>query len=388
MQLRSVCVVLILLSGVAGLAQEPAAKVIFPSDLDQWKAEVIVGRPGNYSFVQGPAKTGGVAGTGHIAFDKAGNIYSACGTFIQVVSKDGVARVLAGTPGISGCTDGPAEKATFGSAIDLAISKDDVLYVVDEISLALRRVEKKSDAWQVTTVAGVPGKRGHKDGPGKEALFETPFDSVAVSDEGVVYTMDSNWLRKFENGVVTTLNAGTGPANGPLAKAQFNRAMSGGAALSFGNNGELYVSDRWNQAIRKVDFKTGEVSTFCGAEPDAKWGGPFDGPVLQARFHPGGGPYQVVYVRKQGFLLAKAADEDTLRIIRDGQMMTFGFTGGENIKNAAEGPIRSLIGGYVAPVGEDADGNIYVGTNHRVGQMIRKVVKSAASEAPKNEKVE
>jgi hypothetical protein len=360
----------------AALAQAPGPKVVFPDDMDQWRAEVVVGRPGNYAFVQGPATESGLAGSGHIAFDGAGNMYAACGTFVQVVTKDGTVRVLAGNPGIGGCSDGPASRATFASAIDLAITRDGALYVVDEVSLALRRVEKTADGWRVTTVAGVPGQRGHRDGPGGQALFDTPFDSVAVGDDGVVYTMDGDWLRKFENGTVTTLNAGSGSANGPLAQAQFRRAMSGGGCLSFGNDNQLYVADRWNQAVRRVDLKKGEVTTFVGAEPGAPWGGPWDGPALKARFHPGGGPYQVLYARKHNFLLAKAADEDTMRIVRDGAMMTFGFTGGGDANRQAEGPIRSLFGGYVTPVGEDADGNIYVGNNHRVGQLIRKVTRS------------
>lgn len=64
--------------------------------------------------------------------------------------------------------------------------------------------------------------------------------------------MDANWLRKFENGVVTTLNAGTGSANGPLTKAQFNRWMSQGAALSFGASdgagGAILAWERQNPA--------------------------------------------------------------------------------------------------------------------------------------------
>jgi len=364
----------------AAPAQEPRPGVIFPDDLDRWHARIVVGRPGNFTFVQGPALEGGVAGRratgpGHIVFDHEGNMVAACDTFIQVIGRDGTARVLAGTPGIGGYTDGPAAKATFAGARDLAMDKDGAIYVVDEINQVLRKLQKQSGAWQVTTVAGVPGERGHRDGPARQALFDTPFDSVAVSDDGTVYLMDANWLRKFDGSTVTTLNAGTGSANGPLAKAQFNRWMSQGAGLTFGNDGELYVADRWNMAVRKVDLKRGEVTTFCGAEPGAEWGRPRDGPALEARFHGGGGPYQVLFVRKHGFLLAKSADEDTMRIIKDGRMMTFGFTGGNSPRRPLEGPIRSLAGGYVTPIGEDAEGNIYVGNNNRIGQMIRKVTK-------------
>jgi len=272
----------------AAPAQEPRPGVIFPDDLDRFHAEIVVGRPGNFTFARGPALESGVAGRratgpGHVVFDREGNMYAACDTFIQVVTRD-----------------------------------------------------------------------------------------------GTVYLMDANWLRKFDGSTVTTLNAGTGSANGPLATAQFNRWMSQGAGLTFGNDGELYVADRWNMAVRKVDLEKGEVTTYCGAEPGAEWGRPRDGPALEARFHGGGGPYQVLFARKHGFLLAKSADEDTMRIVKDGRMMTFGFTGGNSSRRALEGPIRSLAGGYVTPIGEDAEGNIYVGNNNRIGQIIRKVTKEPA----------
>lgn len=360
-------------------AAAPESKVIFPEDIDSWRAAIVVGCPGNYELIQGPALEGGLAGRrdtgpGHIAIDSRGNLYAACGTFIQVVTAEGSARILAGTPGLAGHADGPAWKAAFADARDIAMPDDDTMYVADDINCALRRLDRRADGWHVTTAAGVPGRRGHRDGPADQALFDASFDSVAVSDSGVVYTMDGDWLRRLEKGVVTTLNAGTGSDNGPLARAGFRRAMSQGACLSFGDGNQLYVADRWNMAIRRVDLDKGEVSTFAGAEPGAPKGSPRDGPALEARFHGGGGPYQVVCVRRGGFVLAKSADEDTLRIVKDGRMMTFGFVGGDRSKDW-EGPIRSLHGGYVTPVYADRDGSVYVANNTRGGQVIRKVTR-------------
>jgi hypothetical protein len=105
-------------------------------------------------------------------------MYAACETFIQVVGRDGSARVLAGTPGIGGCTDGPAAKATFAGARDLAMDKSGAIYVVDEINQVLRKLQKKSGAWHVTTVAGVPGERGRRHDE------RAPNDSTGLTIKG------------------------------------------------------------------------------------------------------------------------------------------------------------------------------------------------------------
>lgn len=339
------------------------AKVIMPDDIDTWTVDVFC--HGGGSFVQGPKLEGAAAGK--IVFDSKGNGFVACGTFIEMVTRDGAVRLLAGTPGIGGNTGGPAWKASFSGACDLALADDNTLYVIDGINFTLRRLTRQADgSWSVETVAGQPGKLGHHDGRGAEVLFDAPFDSMAISDDGVVYTLDHDWLRKFENGVVTTLNAGTGRADGPLEKAQFSRIMGAGLGLSFDNEGNLYVGDRWNMAIRKVNLKKGEVTTYAGKLPGASGGGPFDGPEFEGRFHPGGGPCSLVYNRKYNFLVAIAADEGALRYIKDGWIKTFGMQG-----KAYTGPLRSVSGG--GPIGVDKDGNIYLGSREGGIRVIRKV---------------
>ena len=52
----------------------------------------------------------------------------------------------------------------------------------------------------------------------------------------------------------------------------------------------LFVADKANIAIRKVDLKTGMVTTFAGRGPGDPRGEPRDGKALEAGFHPGGGP--------------------------------------------------------------------------------------------------
>jgi hypothetical protein len=349
----------------ASAAQEKKAEgkkarkqdVIMVDDVDDWRVEWFCGGPNASGGAQGPREECAVGGT--LVFDSKGNGYVSSGTFIRMIPAEGPVRIIAGTPGVKGCTDGPAWKATFSGAKDL-VMHDDILYVLDSTNLAVRKMEERDGRWHTETIAGVPGKKGHRDGPAREALFQLPFDGIAVDEDGVIYLLDGNWLRKLENGQVMTLNAGTGRNDGPLHQAGFNRAMGSSRALTYAGEGILYVGDRWNHAVRKVDLKKREVTTFAGVLPDEKKGPTKDGPAFEARFHPGGGPCTVAFNRKYGFLLVKAADEgNRIRWIKDGMVRTFGGFAGKKEKRPLVGPLRSIAGGGVC--GMDREGNVYLG---------------------------
>jgi hypothetical protein len=364
--IRCTAALLLLLALSASLARS-AETYIVADDIDQWHVERFSGHPGVRGFLQGPKLE--AAASGILAFDSKGNAYVACGTFIQIITRDGQARILTGTPGVTGNTDGPPWKTTFGAATDIALAGDGRLFVVDGANFTLRRIEKRDDGlWHTETVAGVPGVQGHRDGPGAQALFATPFDSVAVDENGVVYTLDGNWLRKFENGTMTTLNGGTGRRNGALRQALFDRIMGGRSCLAYDGKGNLYVGDRWGMAVRKVDLQKKVVTTVAGCQPGVKKGRPKDGPALDARFHPGGGPVVVFYNRKHDFVIVRSADEGgRIRRIGGGWMKTFGPGPGK--KTALAGPWRNAVGG--SPCGVDGDGNVYV-AGSRIIRVVRR----------------
>ena len=345
-----------LLAGAAAFALPPG--YILTEDIDDWEVRPFCGSPLVRFFLQGAKLEGGASGI--VVFDSQGTAYVACGSFIQVVTPAGSARILTGAPGVTGSTDGPPWKTTFGDAYDIAIADDETLYVVDRVNFTLRRIRKRADGvWHTSTVAGVPGKKGHRDGPAKQALFTVPFDGIAMGEDGAVYLLDGNWLRKLENGVVTTLNAGTGRRDGPLREAKFDRIMGGRHTLTADGRGNLYVADRWSMSIRKVDLKAKTVTTIAGVRPGEQKGRPKDGPALAARFHPGGGPVVVFYNRKHDFLLVRSADEGgRIRKIAGGFVKTFGPAPGGG-QRPLVGPWRGAAGG--SPAGVDAKGNVYIG---------------------------
>jgi hypothetical protein len=344
---------------------------ILADDIDEWRAEVFVGNRNVKGFVQGDKLAAGAGGV--IEIDSRGNAFVACGSFIQFVSKDGVARVLAGSPGVTGNTDGPPWRATFGSAVDIAMASDTLFYVADAANFTIRKLEKQADGvWHTTTIAGVPGKQGHRDGPGAKALFKTPLDSIEVDEHGVVYVLDGDWLRMIKAGSVTTLNAGTGRKNGPLTEARFDRIMGGRHCLAYDGAGSLYVADRWGMAVRKVDLKKKLVTTVAGCKPGAKKDRPRDGEAFDARFHPGGGPVVVFYDIKHQQIIMRSADEGgRIRVIKNGWVKTWGGAPGPR-KRPLTGAWRKASGG--SPCGVDREGNVYVAG----ARCIRRVSKRKA----------
>jgi hypothetical protein len=132
--------------------------------------------------------------------------------------------------------------------------------IVDQGSHTLRLVDEKA---LVTTLAGVPGREGHRDGKAAQALFRRPA-GAAYSRDGAVYVADqgNRCIRRIHKGQVTTVAGG--PSNpfqdGPAADAGFLRP--GAMALDLAN-GDLYLCDR--HAIR-VLTESGRVRTVAGAE--------------------------------------------------------------------------------------------------------------------------
>lgn len=370
--MRSVHATVSILLLVAAAAWVPAyargQSMILVDDAMDWETAVYCGKRGVRAFVPGDKFRTSLSGM--LIFDNKGNGYVAAGTFIAIVTPDGHADVLTGHTDLAGNTDGAPGRATFGQAIDITLVNDDLLYVADAANFTLRRIQRRGGVWYTDTVAGVPGKKGHRDGPGRRALLSSVFDSVVADQNGVVYMFAGDWLRKFENGVVTTLNSEGGHSyvNGPLRRARFYHSQGRTRGLALDGEGNLYVADKVNAAIRKVDLERGIVSTLAGRMPDEPRARPRDGRAADARFHPGGGPTTMVYDPKHGRLVIHVDDERTIRVVRKGDdgwiVRSLGVR-----KEGPDGPRAGTVAGV--PAGVDAEGNIYLSRANHI-QVLRK----------------
>lgn len=162
--------------------------------------------------------------------------------------------------GMRGLREGPAAQARFADPYGIAVDAQGNRYVADAGDN--NRIRRIGSDGAVTTWAG--SEEGFVDGVGIAARFHTP-SGLALDEEGNLYVADTgnHAIRKIDaQGMVSTV-AGTGEPglrDGPAMQARFN----GPLGVAVDRAGNLYVADTYNDRIRKIG-RDGNVSTLAGA---------------------------------------------------------------------------------------------------------------------------
>jgi len=139
---------------------------------------------------------------------------------------------------------------------------------------------------KVTLVAGGTGGDG---GLAIEARLSKPF-GIIFDQAGNMYIgqfgtkTEGQCVRKVDTkGIITTIagtgKVGAGGDGGPATNGEFNFIHD----IVIGPDGNLYVADSFNRKVRKIDLKTGILTTFAGTGEgkDASGdGGPADKATL------------------------------------------------------------------------------------------------------------
>lgn len=162
--------------------------------------------------------------------------------------------------------DGPGTKAGIGGPFGVVVGPDDALYICETTNHVVRRLDRKTG--RVTTVAGT-GKKGYAGdgGPAVKALLNEPYEIRFDGDGHMFFVeMRNQLVRRVDakTGIISTV-AGTGTKGfsgdgGPAVKA----TMSSPHSIALDASGNLYICDIGNHRIRRVDLKTGIISTFAG----------------------------------------------------------------------------------------------------------------------------
>ncbi len=268
-----------------------------------------------------------------IAVDKNGNIYIAMRdhNIISRVDTLGNMTRFAGTgeSGFSG-DKGKATEAQLKIPAGLTFDKKGNLYIADRNNHRIRKVDTRGI---ITTVAG-NGTAGFSGDGGKATQAQLNLPSgVAVDDKGNIYISDrsNNRVRVVDNkGTITTFagNGGDGYKGdlGPATQAQLSKPFG----LALDKKGNLYIADRENNRVRKVNPQ-GIITTVAGD------GGFFfmgdNGPSYRASI---AGPTGVV-VDKNGILYIADRNNNRIRSVdTQGMIRTVAGTGQQDYNGESE----------------------------------------------------
>ncbi len=268
-----------------------------------------------------------------IAVDKNGNIYIAMRdhNIISRVDTLGNMTRFAGTgeSGFSG-DKGKATEAQLKIPAGLTFDKKGNLYIADRNNHRIRKVDTRGI---ITTVAG-NGTAGFSGDGGKATQAQLNLPSgVAVDDKGNIYISDrsNNRVRVVDNkGTITTFAGNGGDRysgdSGPATKAQLSKPFG----LALDKKGNLYIADRENNRVRKVNPQ-GIITTVAGD------GGFFfmgdNGPSYRASI---AGPTGIV-VDKNGILYIADRNNNRIRSVdTQGMIRTVAGTGQQDYNGESE----------------------------------------------------
>lgn len=231
----------------------------------------------------GPATSARLNYPTGIAIDSSGALYitDTMNHVIRKVVVGGNITLFAGSRGVSGFreTDAKGEyleakNAELNAPTGIAIDAAGNIYFCDTRN---HRVRKIGTDGKIRTIAGT-GEKGET-GDGGDALkakLNSPT-GVAVDAAGNVYIADqlNHRIRKVDTkGIITTV-AGTGlpgySGNGGLAtQAQLFYPC----CIALDAQGNLFIADRTNNRVRRVDAATGTISLVAGT---GRFGDDYDG---------------------------------------------------------------------------------------------------------------
>ena len=296
----------------------------------------------------------------HVAVAGDGTIYIAdYGNGVIRKVADGTISSYTGNVTKPRATDGEiADTVSFGYPSSLAVDPGGNLYILtDQVgSLEVWKIRRDHVASRVVTIGPTTNTN----------LYKTPSGGLAVADDGTLYISDrlDNRVWKFANGV-KSLYAGTGRAffagdGGAATSATLNWPIG----LALDRQGNLYIADTENNAVRKVDT-LGTITTIAG---DGHKGDSGDGgPATQARLSL---PFGVAVAAYGTLVIADSGNNRVREVTTSHDILTIagskqGGFAGEN-SPAIDAQLNGPEG-----VAFDAHGNLFVADtgNHRVREI-------------------
>jgi DNA-binding beta-propeller fold protein YncE len=222
-----------------------------------------------YAGDGGPAVDAELNEPYEVRFDRSGNMY------VVEMKNHIIRRVDAGTKKISTVAGdgragfrgdgGPATEAQLNQPHSIALDREDAIYVADIGNHRIRRIDPQTG--RIDSVAGNDERKMPRNG--QSAHNHPILGPRALDIDGNTLWIalregHSVWRMNLDDGVLHHV-AGFGKAGftgdgGPATHATFN----GPKGIAVGPDGDVFVVDSANNAIRRIEVESGRIFTLVG----------------------------------------------------------------------------------------------------------------------------
>lgn len=288
---------------------------------------------------------------------------------LRRIAPDGKITTVAGTGERGFVGDG-------GSALAARLDKPHELrfdaagdcYFTDMANHVIRRIERRTGL--ISTVAGTGGKRGYAGdgGPATAALLGQPH-SLQFGPDGHLYLCDTgnHVVRRVEarTGIITTV-AGTGVA-GPTPDGALlaGTPLRGPRAIDFDVQGRLWLATREGNQVFRLDLAAGRIHHVAGTGRPGFTGN--GGPAREATLS---GPKGLALDREGNVWLADTESHTIRRITPGGILELIAGTGRKGDGPPGPGTACALARPHGLFI--EADGSVLVGDSetHRLRRLL------------------
>jgi streptogramin lyase len=226
----------------------------------------------------GPAAEASLNAPHELLFDAKGDLYVAerdNHVIRKVDMKTGIISTVAGTGGMPGFSGdgGPGTKAQLRQPHSIVLDRNGSILICDIGNHRIRRLHLDTGIIETyagtgeakPTPEGAPVREAPLNGPRTMALAASGDLYLALREGNAIYRIDARTQTLHK--VAGTGESGFSGDNGPALTARFGGSLTraaGPKGLALGPDDSLYVADTESHAIRRIDLKSGIITTVLG----------------------------------------------------------------------------------------------------------------------------
>lgn len=213
-----------------------------------------------------------------LAIDKLSNLYISDRFYCRIRKVNLITGIISTVAGSGfagyGGDGGPAIAASLNAPSGVTVDSLGNLYIADAGNNRIRKVNASSGIISTIVGNGIKGFGGD-DSAATNGTLSYPI-SIALDRFGNFYIADNGNKRirkvNVNTGIISTI-AGNGIAGfGGDGSAANSASLNNPCDLAIDSSGNLYIADRDNHRIRKVNVNTGIISTFAGGGTGGQMG--------------------------------------------------------------------------------------------------------------------